>query len=254
MECHFHFYFSFFVYLWHWKTDLNFVFRFRRTLKRGLNFGFRIPFFALLWKEDLTLVFCFSFSHHFENGFEFRFRMTFANGSETNPEMNEVTYQDTTDSRAIAVDLVQFVTHSVVVEFIWHKAMAEEDTFFIFFTGEAEGRVERRIKKSQVIAERLSQMFGVIMLHLYCCNLTWLGIRLIFSGKACDERTCRSDCDRTLTSIILILFQLDLTGIHIVEEFGYSTEWPNRDGRFDLSYFRSECTLKVEGNPRSNAN
>ena len=44
--------------------------------------------------------------------------MTFANGNETNPEMNEVANQDTTDSRAIAVDLVQFVTHRVVVEFI----------------------------------------------------------------------------------------------------------------------------------------
>ena len=52
----------------------------------------------------------------------------------------------------------------------------------------------------------------------------------------------------TLTLTILITFQFDVTGIHIVEEFGSSTEWPNRDGRFDLADFRRECTLKVEGN------
>ena len=39
-------------------------------------------------------------------------------------------------------------------------AMAEED-YLIFFTGEGEGRVERRLKKSQVTAEKLAQMFGV---------------------------------------------------------------------------------------------
>ena len=55
----------------------------------------------------------------------------------------------------------------------------------------------------------------------------------------------------TLTLTILITFQFDVTGIHIVEEFGSSTEWPNRDGRFDLADFRRECTLKVEGNLRS---
>ena len=38
--------------------------------------------------------------------------------------------------------------------------MAEED-YLIFFTGEGERRVERRLKKSQVTAEKLAQMFGV---------------------------------------------------------------------------------------------
>ena len=54
-----------------------------------------------------------------------------------------------------------------------------------------------------------------------------------------------------LNSTILITFQFDVTGIHIVEEFGSSTEWPNRDGRFDWANFRRECTLKVEDNLRS---
>ena len=39
-----------------------------------------------------------------------------------------------------------------------------------------------------------------------------------------------------------------MAGIHIVEEFSGSTEWPNKDGRFDLSDFRRETYLKVEGN------
>ena len=38
--------------------------------------------------------------------------------------------------------------------------MAEED-YLIFSTGEGERRVERRLKKSQVTAEKLAQMFGV---------------------------------------------------------------------------------------------
>ena len=38
--------------------------------------------------------------------------------------------------------------------------MAEED-YLIFFTGKGERRVERRLKKSQVTAEKLAQMFGV---------------------------------------------------------------------------------------------
>ena len=38
--------------------------------------------------------------------------------------------------------------------------MAEED-YLIFFTGEGERRVERRLKKSQVTTKRLAQMIGV---------------------------------------------------------------------------------------------
>ena len=39
-------------------------------------------------------------------------------------------------------------------------AMAEEN-YLIFFTGEGEQRIERRLKKSQVTTERLAQMIGV---------------------------------------------------------------------------------------------
>ena len=41
--------------------------------------------------------------------------------------------------------------------------MAEED-YFIFFTGEGERRVERRLKKSQVTAETFAQIFCPIKL------------------------------------------------------------------------------------------
>ena len=46
----------------------------------------------------------------------------------------------------------------------------------------------------------------------------------------------------------MFTFQFDVSGIHIVEEFGSATEWPNRDGRFDLSDFRKDTTLKVQRN------
>ena len=39
--------------------------------------------------------------------------------------------------------------------------MAESEDCLICFTGEADKREERRVKKSQVSAERLAQMFGV---------------------------------------------------------------------------------------------
>lgn len=39
--------------------------------------------------------------------------------------------------------------------------MADSEDCVIFFTGEGDGREERRVKKSQVSAERLAQMFGV---------------------------------------------------------------------------------------------
>ena len=56
----------------------------------------------------------------------------------------------------------------------------------------------------------------------------------------------------TLTKTSFITSQFDVTSIHIVEEFGsiLSTEWPNRDGRFDWADFRRECTLKLWGNVR----
>ena len=47
--------------------------------------------------------------------------------------------------------------------------------------------------------------------------------------------------------------QLDAVGIHLVEEFSGATEWPNRDGRFDLSDFGRDSSLRVEGRRRSNS-
>ena len=92
MEFKFHFYFSFFCGLVKWNSisisifcflstcDTEkriwisfFVFRFRRTLKRGFEFRFLFFVFSSLWKTDLNFVFCVSFSHHLENGFQFHF-------------------------------------------------------------------------------------------------------------------------------------------------------------------------------------
>ena len=39
---------------------------------------------------------------------------------------------------------------------------------YIFFSGEGEGRVERRAKKTQVTAERLAQIFRVGHTADYC--------------------------------------------------------------------------------------
>ena len=55
--------------------------------------------------------------------------------------------------------------------------MTEEDGV-IFFTGEGERRAERRLKKSQVTAERLAQMFGVSYSE-EALN------KPVFSGNAC---------------------------------------------------------------------
>ena len=92
MEFKFHFYFSFFFGLVKWNSisisifrfvstcDIEkriwisfFVFRFRRTLKRGFEFRFLFFVFSSLWKTDLNFVFCVPFSHHLENGFQFHF-------------------------------------------------------------------------------------------------------------------------------------------------------------------------------------
>ena len=83
-EFKFHFYFSFFFGLVKWNSIsisifrflstcdiekriwiLFFVFRFRRTLKRGFEFRFLFFVFSSLWKTDLNFVFRVSFSRHF---------------------------------------------------------------------------------------------------------------------------------------------------------------------------------------------
>ena len=84
MEFKFHFYFSFFFGLLKWNsisisifrflstcdTDKRiwisfFVFRFRRTLKRGFEFPVFVFRFLITLKTDSNFVFRLSFSHHF---------------------------------------------------------------------------------------------------------------------------------------------------------------------------------------------
>ena len=43
-----------------------------------------------------------------------------------------------------------------------------EEDYIIFFSGDGEGRVERRAKKTQVTAERLAQIFRVGHTADYC--------------------------------------------------------------------------------------
>ena len=43
-----------------------------------------------------------------------------------------------------------------------------EEDYIIFFSGDGEGRVERRGKKTQVTAERLAQIFRVGHTADYC--------------------------------------------------------------------------------------
>ena len=43
-----------------------------------------------------------------------------------------------------------------------------QEDYIIFFSGEGERRVERRVKKMPVTAERLAQIFGVSHTADYC--------------------------------------------------------------------------------------
>ena len=47
-------------------------------------------------------------------------------------------------------------------------SVAMQEGCIIFFSGEGEGGVERRVKKMPVTAERLAQMFGVNHTADYC--------------------------------------------------------------------------------------
>ena len=92
MEFKFHFYFSFFFGLLKWNSisisifrflstcDTEkriwisfFVFRFRRTLKRGFEFRFLFFVFSSLWKRIWISFFVFRFRITLENGFQCRF-------------------------------------------------------------------------------------------------------------------------------------------------------------------------------------
>lgn len=41
--------------------------------------------------------------------------------------------------------------------------------------------------------------------------------------------------------------KVDKSTVHLVDEFNDCTEWPNRDGRFDLRSFPDGSYIKVEG-------
>ena len=57
-----------------------------------------------------------------------------------------------------------------------------EEDYIIFFSGEGEGRVERRAKKTQVTAERLAQIFRVG--HTAdCCNWAYVSQVFCFRGE-----------------------------------------------------------------------
>ena len=73
------------------------------------------------------------------------------NGNET---------KDRIGSRAIAVISFDLVRSSVSV--------AIQEDYIIFFSGEGERRVERRVKKMPVTGERLAQIFGVSHTADYC--------------------------------------------------------------------------------------
>ena len=48
----------------------------------------------------------------------------------------------------------------------------------------------------------------------------------------------------TFLFILNLMLQLDKSSIHLVEEFRGNTEWPNREGRFDLSAFSDRSCSK----------
>ena len=61
-------------------------------------------------------------------------------------------------------------------------SVAMEEDYIIFFSGEGEGRVERRAKKTQVTAERLAQIFRVG--HTAdCCNWAYVSQVFCFRGE-----------------------------------------------------------------------
>ena len=80
--------FPLFFFAWHWKTDLNFVFRFSFSdhfeKRKRVSFWFRFSFSHHFEKTDLNFVFRFRIT--LKNGFEFRFSFLYGlllkNGSE----------------------------------------------------------------------------------------------------------------------------------------------------------------------------
>ena len=125
-----------------------------------------------------------------------------------------------------------------------------EDVFY-FVYGEGSNRVTRKMKRVQISADRFASMFEVILILL-------LALVKIKGGFV---SSLRSFCARELIlarirtqirlTIPLRVFQIDVDGLHVVEEFGNLAEWPNRDRRFDLSAFARGPYLPVKGKKRS---
>ena len=98
--------------------------------------------------------------------------------------------------------------------------------------GEGEKRIEKKIRKSQINTERLDVVCGEFRDHSFCghslClvkHVQWRNIFLVFF-KCCLP-----------VFIISLMLQLEKSCIHLVEEFRGDTDWPNREGRFNLSRF-----------------
>ena len=145
MKFKFHFSFSFFVRVFLAKTwNPTFIFVQFSLLggKRKSNslYAFCFSFFYSTKETDLNFVFVWNWKS----------RVSYCNCR----SLFVVTNHDATDSRIINA-------HFPVRGQPFHQSKMTEEDCVIFFTGEGERRAERRLKKSQVTAERLAQMFGV---------------------------------------------------------------------------------------------
>ena len=92
-------------------------------------------------------------------------------------------------------------------------SVAMEEDYIIFFSGEGEGRVERRAKKTQVTAERLAQIFRVGHTADYC-NWAYVSQVFCFRGECMWQlwKNLKGWWCGTLTSTILVTFQFHVTG------------------------------------------
>ena len=82
-------------------------------------------------------------------------------------EEEPTTSHDTIDLRAIAV-ICFFKPASILFGYLLFDVLQWRTIKSFFFSGEGEGRVRRRVKKTQVTAERLAQKFGVSYTADYC--------------------------------------------------------------------------------------
>ena len=91
----------------------------------------------------------------------------------------------------------------------------------------------RKIRKSQLNTERLTIMF-VVNSEI----VVFAVFAFVWSS------TCNGEI-RFPVFIINFMLQLEKSSIHLVEEFSGDTEWPNREGLFDLSGFSHGSCFQV---------